>query len=68
MTTPRVVGINWQPQLAREDHIPALEALIPVSVQALQAPYYSPAQMAAALGPVFGVDSSAHLRRHVFHR
>jgi len=34
----------------------ALEELIPVSVRALQAPHYSPAQMAAALGPVFGVD------------
>src|SRR6185503_5453073 len=28
----------------------------PASVRALQAPYYSPAQMEAALGPVFGVD------------
>ena len=34
----------------------ALEALIPLSVRTLQAPYYSPAQMDAALGPVFGVD------------
>jgi len=33
-----------------------LEALIPLSVRTLQAPYYSPAQMDAALGPVFGVD------------
>lgn len=33
-----------------------LEALIPLSVRALQAPYYSPTQMEAALGPVFGVD------------
>jgi GNAT superfamily N-acetyltransferase len=42
--------------LAREDDIPALEALIPVSVRALQARHYSSAQMEAALGPVFGVD------------
>lgn len=34
----------------------ALEELIPLSVRALQAEHYSPAQMAAALGPVFGVD------------
>jgi len=47
---------DWQPRLAREDDIPALEALIPVSVRALQAPHYSPAQMEAALGPIFGVD------------
>ena len=37
--------------------MPALEALIPpLSVHALQPPYYSSAQMDAALGPVFGVD------------
>lgn len=48
--------MNWQPRIARETDIPALEALIPLSVRALQAAYYSPAQMEAALGPVFGVD------------
>lgn len=41
---------------AREDDLPALEALIPLSVRSLQAPFYSSAQMEAALGPVFGVD------------
>ena len=45
-----------RPRLARESDIPGLEALIPLSVRTLQAPYYSPAQMEAALGPVFGVD------------
>jgi GNAT superfamily N-acetyltransferase len=48
--------IDWHPRLARDGDIPALEALIPVSVRALQAPYYSSAQMDAAIGPVFGVD------------
>lgn len=48
--------IDWQPRLAREDDIPTLEALIPISVRSLQAPHYSPAQMEAALGPIFGVD------------
>jgi len=43
-------------RLARETDVPVLEALLPVSVRALQAPYYSSAQMEAALGPVFGVD------------
>lgn len=43
-------------RLAREADIPAMERLIPVSVRALQASFYSPAQMEAALGPVFGVD------------
>jgi GNAT superfamily N-acetyltransferase len=43
-------------RLAREADIPALEVLIPLSVRVLQAPFYSPAQMEAALGPVFGVD------------
>jgi len=33
-----------------------LEELIPLSVRTLQAAHYSPAQMEAALGPVFGVD------------
>jgi N-acetylglutamate synthase-like GNAT family acetyltransferase len=48
--------MDWRPRLANEDDIPALEALISVSTRTLQAPYYSPAQMEAALGPVFGVD------------
>jgi len=48
--------MDWRPRLARQDDIPALERLIPVSVRTLQAPQYSPAQMEAALGPVFGVD------------
>lgn len=46
----------WPLRLACEDDVPALEKLIPLSVRALQAPYYSAAQMDAALGPVFGVD------------
>ena len=41
---------------ATAEDIPALEVLIPLSVRVLQAPFYSPAQMEAALGPVFGVD------------
>jgi GNAT superfamily N-acetyltransferase len=48
--------MNWTPRLAQEHDVPALERLIPLSVRALQAAYYSPAQMEAALGPVFGVD------------
>ncbi len=47
---------HWNLRLARMDDIPALEELIPLSVRALQASHYSPAQMEAALGPVFGVD------------
>lgn len=43
-------------RLARESDVSALEALIPLSVRALQAPYYSSAQMEAALGTVFAVD------------
>ena len=46
----------WSPRLARVEDVPALESLIPFSVRALQAGHYSPAQMGAALGPVFGVD------------
>lgn len=53
MTSP---AIPWTIRIAREDDIPALENLIPLSVRSLQARHYSPAQMDAALGPVFGVD------------
>ena len=61
MTAPPKAPMNWTPRLAREDDIPALEELIPLSVRALQAPYYSQVQMEAALGPVFAVD------RHLIH-
>jgi GNAT superfamily N-acetyltransferase len=49
--------MDWQPRLAREDDILRLVALIPISVKRLQARHYSGAQMEAALGLVFGVDS-----------
>src|SRR5260370_10824134 len=52
----KAIVMDWRPRLAREDDIPALETLIPISVRALQAHQYSPAQMEAALGPIFGVD------------
>lgn len=48
--------IDWRPRLAREEDVPALEALIPASVLTLQSAYYSVPQMKAALGSVFGVD------------
>lgn len=44
-------------RLATEADVPALAALIPRSVRRLQAVHYSPAQLDAALGPVFGVES-----------
>jgi N-acetylglutamate synthase-like GNAT family acetyltransferase len=43
-------------RLAGEADIPVLEALIPVSVRALQSAHYSTAQMDAAIGTIFGVD------------
>ncbi|HJT82077.1 MAG TPA: GNAT family N-acetyltransferase [Chthoniobacterales bacterium] len=43
-------------RFAREEDIPALERLIPLSVRGLQASHYSVAQMEAAIGSVFGVD------------
>jgi GNAT superfamily N-acetyltransferase len=46
----------WPLRLARESDIPALEALIPLSVRGLQSAHYTPAQMENALGPLFGVD------------
>ncbi len=42
---------------ARPDDIPALAELIPLSVRALSAGYYPPAQIESALAHVFGVDS-----------
>lgn len=48
--------MNWTLRLAREDDIPVLEELIPLSARSLLAPFYSPAHIEAALGPVFGVD------------
>lgn len=47
---------RWSPRHATETEIPQLEQLIPLSVKVLQADCYSPEQIAAALGPVFGVD------------
>jgi GNAT superfamily N-acetyltransferase len=41
---------------ATEGDAPALEALIELSVRALLARHYSPMQLAAAMGPVFGLD------------
>lgn len=43
-------------RLAREQDIPALERLIPLSVRGLQSSHYSSDQMEAAIGSVFGVD------------
>lgn len=48
--------MSWSPRPAHEEDIPFLEALIPLSVHGLQAPYYSQAQRDAAMGLVFGLD------------
>jgi GNAT superfamily N-acetyltransferase len=48
--------VTYALRLVGEHDIPALAALIPLSVRTLQAAHYSTAQMDAALGPVFGVD------------
>jgi len=48
--------MEWMVRLAREDDIPVLEKLIPLSVLGLRGDYYSKAQVDAALGTVFGVD------------
>src|SRR5436190_1906081 len=46
----------WSLRLARMEDVPVLEALIPLSARSLQVPYYSAAQIEAALGAVFAVD------------
>jgi N-acetylglutamate synthase-like GNAT family acetyltransferase len=51
-----VTVMDWKPRLAHEGDIPALAALIPISVRALQTSCYSEAQREAAIGPIFGVD------------
>ena len=45
-----------QIRIAMLEDVPALNALIEASVRGLQADDYSPAQLDAALGSVFGVD------------
>jgi GNAT superfamily N-acetyltransferase len=60
------IKANWELRLSSEQDISALELLIPLSVRALQAAYYSPAQMEAALGPVFGVDRQLILDKTYF--
>ena len=47
---------RWPLRLARESDAPALEELIALSARVLQAPHYSPALIAAALGGIYGVD------------
>jgi GNAT superfamily N-acetyltransferase len=46
----------WTPLVARDHDVPAIEALIPVSVRGLQAAHHSHEQMEAAIGVVFAVD------------
>ena len=43
-------------RLARGEDAPALERLIELSVRTSLARHYSEAQLAVALGPVFGLD------------
>lgn len=59
-------GETYSIRLATADDIFALEALIPRSVRVLQQPFYSPAQIDAALGPVFGVDRQLIADRSYF--
>jgi GNAT superfamily N-acetyltransferase len=48
--------MNWPLRLAREEDAPALERLIELTVHTSLARCYSLAQLAVALGPVFGLD------------
>jgi GNAT superfamily N-acetyltransferase len=48
--------MDWRLRSAGLDDVPSLEELITLSVRELQSDYYSPAQMEAAFGAVFGVD------------
>lgn len=48
---------SWSLRLATPADIPALEALIPLSVRRLQASTYTSSQIEAALGTVLGLDT-----------
>jgi len=48
--------ILWTLRLAYESDVPALDEMIPLSARVLQAAHYTPPQIEAALGPIFGVD------------
>ena len=51
-----LTNMNGELRTATMADAEAIERLIPISVRKLQAAYYSPAQMEAALGPVFALD------------
>ena len=56
MTGPSPPRQKWTPRLARQQDIPVLDQLIPLSVRELQAPWYNESQREASIGPVFAVD------------
>jgi len=61
-----VVPTLFRLRLATEEDIPALHALIELSVRVLQAGDYTQAQMDGALGTVFGVDTQLIFDRTYF--
>jgi N-acetylglutamate synthase-like GNAT family acetyltransferase len=48
---------TWPLRLAQNNDVAELESLIAISVQVLQAPYYSASQREQALHGVFGIDT-----------
>ena len=48
--------MNWPLRIARDEDAPALERLIDHVTRTSLARFYSEAQLAVALGPVFGLD------------
>ena len=48
--------MNWPLRIARDEDAPALERLIGLTVRESLSRCYSAAQLAVALGPVFGLD------------
>ena len=48
--------MNWSLRIARDEDAPVLERLIEMTVRESLSRCYSPAQLAVALGPVFGLD------------
>ena len=56
----------WLLRLAREEDVPAIAMLIPISARGLQSSHYSDAQIEGALGSVFGVDQQLLFDRTYF--
>lgn len=47
---------KWQPRLATEADIPAIQSLLEISARTIQLDVYTSAQIESAIGPIYAVD------------